>query len=200
MEEAITTLKVLPSVLHMIGFDEFLVFRKNGKRHFRPYRNYYTVGIEGTPYLDALVEAGYARAAKDGDCMVYHLMESGFKWIEESLRIVIHSKGRLESEELPELDDYEKSEIENVWKWVKEHNIYSARLREEFDVALYFDIDEDFAEFSKEFAEEFCTCQSPLPVEIFNGMARVKFSYLIPFEVSAEQIWALRPDGMRDDW
>ena len=73
---------------HAIGMDNAKIFRKDGIKIYRPYRNYYTVSKPDEDW-EALVEAGYAKEKIWEDYIEYSVTPDGLQWLAKYSEICI---------------------------------------------------------------------------------------------------------------
>lgn len=79
-------------VCHTIGLDyatRRTLYKRNGKMHFKPTRNYFNGKDEE---LEKLVDAGYMESRRCGttkESTTYFFTNEGLDWLEEQLHITI---------------------------------------------------------------------------------------------------------------
>ena len=79
---------------HTIGLDRGNVFKREGYKIYRPYRNYFNTSVGKSPWV-WLEEAGYASHGKEYQnedrtpSTDYYLTPDGIQWLVHELRINI---------------------------------------------------------------------------------------------------------------
>lgn len=82
-------------VRHTIGLDyatRRTLYKRNGKMHFKPTRNYFNGKDEE---LEKLVDAGYMESRRCGvvkESTTYYFTNEGLDWLEEQLHITIRRR------------------------------------------------------------------------------------------------------------
>ncbi len=84
-------------VLHTIGLDYRRPYTRNGRKFYKPYRNYFTTGKKSGLFRP-LVEAGYMTESSmhhtpdDTEHYNYSLTRAGLDWLGEQIGVKIHDE------------------------------------------------------------------------------------------------------------
>lgn len=183
---------ILSMAAHAIGMDDAPTFQKFGKTHFVSTRNFYVDAKRNADWDDWVCHGLATAMDYPGGHVNYSLTEKGYEKLGKELNIVIHSKFLAEPQ--PELTSDQIEEIKDVWAWIKEHDIYASK-HLELDVAIYLSNSE-----LEDFMARFCSEEYTTPARLYASAVIVMFTDVLGFEVTREQIWNLRPDGIRETW
>lgn len=79
---------------HAIGLDYKKPYTRHGKKFYKPYRNYYTVGLNGYGFRvwSDMEEEGYAESKKSKTGAMFWLTRSGLDWLGQQLGIHIYDE------------------------------------------------------------------------------------------------------------
>ena len=79
---------------HCIGYDPKKVYKRGGKKFFKPYRNYYDAAGHKMAIWDKLVSLGYAECNKseNSDHAFYWLNSSGLAALSDNTGVYIYSE------------------------------------------------------------------------------------------------------------
>jgi len=79
---------------HCIGFDPEKVYKRGGKKFFKPYRNYYDAAGYQMAIWDKLVSLGYAECniSENSDHAYYWLNSSGLAALSDNTGVYIYSE------------------------------------------------------------------------------------------------------------
>ena len=183
---------ILSMAAHAIGMDDAPTFQKFGKTHFVSTRNFYVDAKRNADWDDWVCHGLATAVDYPGGHVNYSLTEKGYEKLGKELNIVIHSKFLAEPQ--PEFTSDQIEEIKDVWAWIKEHDIYASK-HLELDVAIYLSNSE-----LEDFMARFCSEEYTTPARLYASAVIVMFTDVLGFEVTREQIWNLRPDGIRETW
>lgn len=177
---------------HAIGMDDKKCIQKWGNKYFVAYRNYYSTALEGDPDWDELENNNLATSTQNKIGKTYHLSKRGITWLQQELNVTILLER--DSEERYQLDKEENQEIEEIWNWIKENDIFSCLVDDDIDIKIIFSCDDLLS-----FLDWKCLdYEDEIDAKITQDGVSILFSDLLMFKASAKQIWELRPDGMRE--
>lgn len=178
---------------HAIGMDNKKCIQKWGCNYFVAYRNYYSAGEDGDPDWDLLETNHLATTTKGRYGKTYHLSKRGITWLQQELNVtILMEKDR---EERYQLDEESIQEIEEIWNWIKENDVFAYLVDDDMDINILLSSD-DLSSFLE---WKYLEYEDEIDAKITGYGVSVRFSELLMFKASAKQIWELRPDGMREE-
>lgn len=102
------------------------------------------------------------------------------------------------------MDEYTLERIEDFWNFVKAHNDFCMAARKEHiegeKFVLYIDFSQDVL---NDFAEEFIgdpDCSVHANISLYCVEVDVMEMLCLEPEVTIEDCWKYRPDGLREEW
>lgn len=182
-------LDIIDMAKHAIGMGNRSTFTKYGKEYFVAYRNYYSVNLERNSDWDDLVKHGLAIAHDTANGVNYHLTPDGVSWLGKEISVTILDTD--EKEQRYKLDEEDIKRIKEIWEYIQVNDIYAWNDEDHFDVQILFspyDLDTFFPEFTT-YSED-----DGIPAKISSYGIEVKFTDLLDFKISGEQIWEFRPE------
>ena len=179
---------------HAVGMGNKTTFTKYGKECFISYRNYYSVSPDGHPDWEELVRRGLAMEYASNRGVTYHLTEAGMEWLQKETEIVIYDEDHPEEDYDLAGDDID--EINQIWGFIKDNNIYAWNNTERLDVEILIESD-----MIDNFCEQYvCDSECSIPAGLTSYGVSVKFTDMLSCKASGKQIWKLRPkEGMREE-
>lgn len=177
---------------HAIGMDDKRCIQKWGNKYFVAYRNYYSTASDGDPDWDELENNHLASSIKSKCGKTYHLTRRGLTWLQQELNVLILLEK--DNEQRYKLDKEAIQEIEEIWNWLKENDIFTCLADNDLNVEIIFSCDDLLS-----FLDWKCLdYEDEIDAKITQDGVSILFSDLLMFKASAKQIWELRPDGMRE--
>lgn len=79
---------------HAIGLDHKNPYTRNGKRFYRPYRNYYDASPKDCDHWETMCGAGFAKRGHEDRYggRMYRLSRDGLDWLGKELNIKIYDE------------------------------------------------------------------------------------------------------------
>ena len=182
----------ISKMLHALGVKGGNKVVKYGKVYHLSYRNYFSVGESGDKdweELEKLKCATSEESKSGGRC--YYVTKAGIRYLENTLDIIILQEGQ--SEERYPISETEREEIRDIWEALKDADIYTQPSVGRLDVEIISSSPE-----LSDMLSEFGYCDYEIDCKLIDGGILVKFSDLLSFRASGEQILELAPEEMRD--
>lgn len=183
--------RIIAKAKHAIGYEPYRVYTRYGEKYFLVSRNYYTISEEvHNPDWEWMEKLGYA---EERSPYTFVLTPKGISWISQLLGVHIYSEK--EKDQPYPIDIEEEEEIFLIWDWCKKHNAFVFRHYTTRDVLILLEEDN---------LRSFCdTLQDAeggdIPSRVTAYGVAVSFFDMLPFRVTADQIWDRRPKNMREE-
>lgn len=183
--------RIISKITHAIGYNENRVYTRYKKRYFLVWRNYYAISESGNdPDWECMEKLGYAE--KSGQ-YTFHLTEKGIAWASQLLNV--HFYMPKEKEQPYPIDVEEEEEITRIWDWCKKHDAFVFRHYATRDVQILIETN-NLDSFCQTFSDEE---DYGIPSRVSPYGVVISFFDLLPFCVTADQVWNLRPAEMREE-
>ena len=184
----------ISKMLHALGVKGENKVAKYGKVYHLSYRNYFSVGESGDKDWEELEQLKCAvseESRSGGRC--YYVTRAGIRYLENTLGIIIPQEG--DREENYPIDEAERKEIRDIWEALKDADIYTQPSKGRLDVEIISSSPE-----LSDMLSEFGYCEYEIPCKLIDEGIVVRFSDLLSFRASGEQILELAPEEMRDEF